>query len=76
MTRTETLKAAAVMGHLSVASLLVDHGADIHDYGDGVLWDAVHHGKREVVRYLVEQAGADVRGESWKKRDALIEAAM
>jgi ankyrin repeat protein len=62
-------------GHLEVAKLLVAAGARVNPQASdeaGALLSAAYGGQLEVVKYLVEEAGADVRSTDHIGTTALI----
>jgi ankyrin repeat protein len=58
------IKFACRNGHLEIVKLLVAAGVEISPNSNqwGILADAVAGGKLDVVKYLLEEAGADERG--------------
>lgn len=54
----EAMFEAAKRGHVNVVAYFISLGANLHEYNDCVLRNAVEHGQLEVVRYLIS-IGAD-----------------
>lgn len=49
----------AQSNNLKTVQMLIERGADVHAYNDMALNDAVSRGHFDMVKYLVEEAGAD-----------------